>query len=215
MLAALSFVPRFTLESSTALATVRPLPFQGDDAELTRALARQDRRARAALYERYAGYVEQLLVRTLGRDREVADALQTTFEIAFRDAHKIEDPRRLRAWLASTTVFVARGLLRKRKSHWLRFFAPEDVPELAWELDPVAAETARAVLRVLDRMPDEERLALTLRRVEEMDLKEVADALGVSLATVKRRLQSAEARFRMLAASEPALCARVAGEEER
>lgn len=61
------------------------------------------------------------------------------------------------------------------------------------------------MLRVLDRMPDEERLALTLRRLVEMELTEVAAAMDVSLATVKRRLQEAERSFRSLAASEPVL----------
>ena len=48
---------------------------------------------------------------------------------------------------------------------------------------------------LLDRLPVEERVAFTLRYIEEMSLEEVAEASGVSLATVKRKLSRAEARF--------------------
>lgn len=195
-------------EKRNGVAAVRPLPFVGDDAELALGLARLDQRARAACYDRFGAFVERRLIRTLGRDDEIADALQETFEIAFRDAHRITEPRKLRSWLGSIAVFVARGMLRKRRRRWLRFFDPAELPEQAIESDAAAGVEARAVVRVLDRMPDEERLALTLRKLEEMELTEVAEAMGISLATVKRRLRSAEERFAGLLAEEPALVER-------
>jgi DNA-directed RNA polymerase specialized sigma24 family protein len=39
-------------------------------------------------------------------------------------------------------------------------------------------------------------MALVLRRVEEFELEEIAAAMGLSLATVKRRLVDAEAALR-------------------
>jgi RNA polymerase sigma-70 factor (ECF subfamily) len=50
-------------------------------------------------------------------------------------------------------------------------------------------------LRILDAIPEEERVVLVLRYAEEMELTEVAEASGVSLATVKRRLSKASARI--------------------
>ena len=51
----------------------------------------------------------------------------------------------------------------------------------------------RRVYAVLESMDPEERIALVLRRVEGLELSEVADRMGLSLATVKRRLTKAEA----------------------
>ena len=53
----------------------------------------------------------------------------------------------------------------------------------------------REVYAILAGLPPEERVALVLRRVEGMELKEVAEAMDLSLATVKRRLVAAEARL--------------------
>jgi RNA polymerase sigma-70 factor (ECF subfamily) len=54
-------------------------------------------------------------------------------------------------------------------------------------------------------MPVEERLAFTLRHVHGEELTAGTQALGASLATFKRRLARAEARFVALAASAPEL----------
>ena len=56
-------------------------------------------------------------------------------------------------------------------------------------------EALEETYRVLDLMPADERIAFALRFVEGMELTEVADACGVSLATIKRRLSRAETRF--------------------
>jgi RNA polymerase sigma-70 factor (ECF subfamily) len=57
---------------------------------------------------------------------------------------------------------------------------PDDLTELA-RLDTTLA-----------RLPAEARLAWTLRHVEGWALEEIADGLGVSLATAKRRLSAAD-----------------------
>ena len=54
-------------------------------------------------------------------------------------------------------------------------------------------------------LPDDERMAFSLRFISEMQLTEVAAACRVSLATVKRRLARAESRFVDAAKDHPAL----------
>ena len=53
----------------------------------------------------------------------------------------------------------------------------------------------RSVYGLLDRLPAEERVALVLRRVEGLDLAEIAEQMKLSLATVKRRIAAAEGRL--------------------
>ncbi|WP_051330199.1 sigma-70 family RNA polymerase sigma factor [Niveispirillum irakense] len=57
---------------------------------------------------------------------------------------------------------------------------PERIAEAAQFLDMVA--------RLLDTLPEQARTAFLLRRVEGLSQQEVATALGVSLATVKRHI---------------------------
>ena len=66
-------------------------------------------------------------------------------------------------------------------------------------VSPVApAETAmelKAIYAVLQRLPTEERVALVLRRVDGMEIAQIASYMGLSVSTVKRRLTAAEARL--------------------
>ena len=63
----------------------------------------------------------------------------------------------------------------------------------------------RAVYGVIETLPSDERLAFTLRFVSGLELSEVATACRVSLATIKRRLSRAEARFAKAAETSPLL----------
>ena len=186
-------------------------PLQADDAELVAALRRGEARAQSILVERYEPMVERLVAGALGIDAEIADVVQDVFVAVLEGVHTLKDASALRSWIATLTVFTARGRIRRRRRwRWIRFVAPEEVPEVA-----VAApqgethEAVRATYAILSEFPADERLAFTLRFVSEMQLTEVAAACRVSLATVKRRLARAEKRFVEAARSSPALTERL------
>jgi RNA polymerase sigma-70 factor (ECF subfamily) len=71
-----------------------------------------------------------------------------------------------------------------------------DVDEVVSRTAPpdVAAEL-RAVYALLEKLPVEERIALVLRRVERLEVPEIAKYMGLSVSTVKRRLNAAEAQL--------------------
>jgi RNA polymerase sigma-70 factor, ECF subfamily len=78
----------------------------------------------------------------------------------------------------------------------LRRATPVDLDALPLSLcPPDVATELRNVYRVLGTLPVEERVALVLRRVEGLELQEIADRMTLSLATVKRRLTAGEARL--------------------
>jgi RNA polymerase sigma-70 factor (ECF subfamily) len=172
-----------------------PLP-EGDEA-LVAALRSRHPAARAALFERHAGHVRRVLVRVLGLDQDVPDLLQDVFVTALATLGKLEDPSALRPWLTSIAVHSARALIRKRsRRRILGFVEPERLDrEPGPSTAPETYEAIRALYGVLDEMPADERIAFALRFVDGMDLYEVADACGVSRATVSRKLQKAERRF--------------------
>jgi RNA polymerase sigma-70 factor (ECF subfamily) len=181
------------------------------DAELVDALRRGDRRARVVLVERYQTLVERLVSGALGIDSEVADVVQDVFVAVLEGVRGLKDPAALRGWIASLAVFTARGRIRRRRRwRWIRFLAPEDVPDV-----PVAGpqgetyEAVRATYDILQSFPPDERIAFSLRFISQMQLTEVAAACRVSLATVKRRLARAEGRFVAAAGAHPALAERL------
>jgi RNA polymerase sigma factor (sigma-70 family) len=60
---------------------------------------------------------------------------------------------------------------------------------------PDVAAELRAVYGLIERLNPEERIALVLRRVERLEIPEIAEQMGISTSTVKRRLNAAEARL--------------------
>lgn len=165
-----------------------------------------DPRARELLVERYMPLVERLVAGALGVDSDLTDVVQDVFVRVLEGVHKLKDPSALPRWIASLAVFTARGRIRrKRRWRWIRFVAPETLPEVpVRQADGDTRMAVRATYRALDMLPTDERLAFTLRFVAEMELTEVAAACQVSLATIKRRLSRAEARF-LAAAQESAV----------
>lgn len=70
--------------------------------------------------------------------------------------------------------------------------APEVESMVSEALAPDQAAEVRRLYSVLDRLSPEARIALVLRRVEELSIPEIAAQMNLSVATVKRRLEQAE-----------------------
>jgi RNA polymerase sigma-70 factor (ECF subfamily) len=188
-----------------ATNVIRPQAFQHETG-LVEAAQRGDRGAMTALVERHATHVTRLLARILGPDKELADHAQDVLHMAVRDLHTLRDPAAFGPWLSTLTVYAARGIIKKRQRfRWFFRSAEPSDPEPA-SADPTAGRAAlRAVYHVLDKMTVEERTVFALRFLEGMELTEVAAACDVSLATVKRRLRTAEDAFGAAARELPAL----------
>jgi RNA polymerase sigma-70 factor, ECF subfamily len=177
-----------------------------DDVRLVEALRAREPRATSALIERHGPHLRRVLFRVLGtHEGECQEALQEVITRAWEGIDRLEDPRALKAWLTRIAVFTARGLLRsKRRRRWLVFFEDVPEPETAWA-GPEMQEAARCVYRIFERIPTDERIPFALRMLEGLDLDATADACGMSLATVRRRLVRAERRFFKLARQYEAL----------
>ena len=174
-----------------------PLTFVGDDPALVGALRAGHPGAAAALYDRYAGHVRLTLRSILGPDDDIPDLLQEVFIRALDSVDRIRELDRLASWLTTIAIFVARAQIRLRsRRRWLRFFSPERTQSRQLEQPSSEARRAlREVYAVLDRMPTDQRMAFVFRYIHGTTLAEAADACETSLATIKRRLARAEARF--------------------
>lgn len=197
--------PRANHRSFTARRS--QVEFVGDRHALVSALRRGDEGAAAALFHEYARLVERTISRILGIDNDLPDAMQDVFLRALRSVHKLRDPQALTDWILQITVYTSTDWLRKRKrKRWLLFYDPTTIEHpTAHEVDENGREALRATYAVLDKMSIEERTVFALRYIDGMELTQLAEACDCSLATVKRRLSRASARFEALAKREPVL----------
>jgi RNA polymerase sigma-70 factor (ECF subfamily) len=187
---------------------LRPAGFQVEDAELVERVRKSDRAARQMLFDRHAPHVARVLQRVLGQDQDLADLVHDVFVQALRDLERLREVASFRPWITSIAVHVARRHIRKKtRWRWITFFGPEEANETpsATNASEDILEATRLTYALLDRMNTDERLAFSLRYIEGMELAEIAAACDVSLATIKRRLQKAEATFVELARKNPVL----------
>jgi RNA polymerase sigma-70 factor (ECF subfamily) len=194
---------------SGVVRALRPQPSTryGADAELVRGLRSGDPDAIEAFHDRYARHVLRVLARILGVDRDLVDLQHDVFVRVLDSIATLIDPSALHAWVTSIAVLTAKGCIQRRaRRRWLRFFAPEDVPEV---VAPTASEETqealRATYKALEKLPADERIAFALRIIDGMELSDVASACDVSLATIKRRIARGEALFTSIAREDPVL----------
>jgi RNA polymerase sigma-70 factor (ECF subfamily) len=183
------------------------LPSRVSDAALVAALQAGRMEARKVLFDRHADEVERILYRVLGPDSELVDLMQEVFLAALSSIGQLRDPNALSGWLRGIAVNKARKLiLRRRRWRFVRSFAPSELPETeALTAGPELSDALRCTYAVLAELPADERVAFCLRFVDGMELTQVAEACGVSLATIKRRLARAQRTFTELAAGHAAL----------
>ena len=167
------------------------------DAALVLAARAGEAWAQEALFRRHAPMANGLAFRLMGRDSDVDDLVQDAFVIAFGRLHALDDPQAFGAWLGSIVVRTAGKVIRRRvlleRLGLRRRGEPIDIDAVATKIagPDVGAELGK-IYAQLERLPAEQRIAFLLRRVEGMELEEIARATGVSMATAKRRIAAAQ-----------------------
>ncbi len=163
-----------------------------------RAPDRASRNAAELAWDRYAPLVHGIVSRALGPDAEVEDVTQEIFYRLFSRIGTLRKPEALRSFVISFAVRIVKWELRRRRARrWLTLSETGEVPED--QMLVMNAESRYALRRLyglLDKLNTRERLVLVLRHIEGMTLEEIAEAMELSLATVKRVLRRAPTVFR-------------------
>jgi RNA polymerase sigma-70 factor (ECF subfamily) len=177
----------FSLEASEAIS----------DEELVRRALTGDRWGREMLYRRHAGSLLAMTVRLISNGGDAEEIVQDTFVAAFEQLASLRESGAVGAWLRQIALNLVRR--RVRRARLLRFLGLDrstDYATLEALADPGLATDQRAELALIDcllrEMRPALRLAWMLRRVDGLELGEVASLCSCSLATVKRRIAAAD-----------------------
>jgi RNA polymerase sigma-70 factor (ECF subfamily) len=195
-----------SVQSNPVAAVVHLRPPARSDEDILRGMRAGEAWAAAALLDRHGPLVERIVRRILGHDQDLQDLVHDAFATILASIHQVRDDKALRGWIISVAANTAHHTIRRRKLTRLIFFWQTDnPPEIACEMDLGAREAVRRTYAALDQLPAAERVAFALRFIDEMPLEDVAQACNVSLATIKRRIASAEQRFTSIARRDPVL----------
>lgn len=119
------------------------------------------------------------------------DAVQETFLRAYRSWHKFEGRSSEKTWLTAIAINVCKNMLR---SPWKRRTVGEEALAQLKTENPAMPDPT--VARAVMRLPKDQRIAVILFYVQEMKIREIAQALEIPQATVSSRLNRARRKLR-------------------
>jgi RNA polymerase sigma-70 factor (ECF subfamily) len=179
------------------------------DGALVEAAVSGSREAFDELVRRHQAAIVTLVRALTGGRGDAEDLAQEVFVRAWRSLRGFRGDSAFRTWLHRVAINVVRTN-QTRRARLLRIFVPfggmreEETPppEAVDSEEPVDATLARRqiVERALATLPDDLRLAVTLRDLQGLDYKEIAATLGVPIGTVESRIFRARQRLKPLLA---------------
>jgi RNA polymerase sigma-70 factor (sigma-E family) len=129
-----------------------------------------------------------------GNIADAEDLVQSALAKTYQAWDRIEDR-------AALDGYVRRAMVNTHISWWRRRrveeFPTDEVPDQVVADPSGDSDLADTLRRAIDRLPQRMRAAVVLRYYQDMTEAEVADALGVSLGTVKSTVSRAVAKLRI------------------
>ena len=166
----------------------------------------------ASLVQTHEERLLRLCERLLGDPEEARDAAQEVFLKAYRKAGEARPQGQVYTWLYRIAVNHCLNKLRRRRLvRFLRWEDPEDRDVPVFDppdgaASPAAALEARrrwqAVRRIIQKLPENQRMVLVLVRFEGLSYKQTAEVLGITEGAVESRLVRAMRRLEAAQESE-------------
>jgi RNA polymerase sigma-70 factor (ECF subfamily) len=174
----------------TLTAPTEPAGESGD----ADAAAPVDAAAFARLFASEAPRVWRLLRRLGVRQAELEDLCQEVFLVVYQRWHEFRGDAALSTWVYGIALRKGIGHCRLKRVRAARASvseqdAPGVPPEQAHALEQ--AERQRVLLAALDKLGDAQREVFVLFELEELPMREIADALSLPLHTAYGRLYAA------------------------
>ncbi len=170
-----------------------------------RLVGRGDTNAFEQLIERHQSLVTGTVARMLGSNSDVEDIAQQVFSRVWKSARRYVPRAKFTTWLLKITRNLVFNEMRrsKRRGHVPLQSEPgaEEVP-LKDETNPapdaslLESELQRAIEEAIVQLPKSQRMALVLRRYEQLSYEQIAEVLDLSVPAVKSVLFRARTELR-------------------
>ncbi len=152
----------------------------------------------AITYDKVYNYCRHYL-----RDSFVAqDAVQEIYILALKNLHKLKNPTLFIAWLNQISFHVCFDISKKRNNDYT--VVDDEVLSTFYDAHPDSDPAGKvqrdseqeALRREVASLPPIQRSVITMRFYNNMKLDDIADAMDISLSSVKRYLEAAKDTLR-------------------
>jgi RNA polymerase sigma-70 factor (ECF subfamily) len=152
------------------------------------------------IYDDLQPRIERYLRRLVGAS-DAPDLTQEVFARVSRALPEFRDESKVSTWVYRIATNVAfdrlrRPAFRRAETVLLQIGTPTAVPLLDMEQRLVRQEMNECIRGYIDELPAPYRPVVLLSEEEGLSDREIAEALGISVATVKIRLHRARTRLR-------------------
>jgi RNA polymerase sigma-70 factor (ECF subfamily) len=182
-----------------------PMSASDQDVSWMRRVAAGDMGAFQALIEVHQARVVGTVAKMLGDDVDSEDIAQQVFIRVWKSAGRYQPTAKFTTWLFKITRNLVFNELRRRKRHPVtplqleeeeHFFQPADCGEMSPDASLLDSELNETIQMAIDALPETQRMAIILRRYEDMPYEEIGEVLGLSVPAVKSVLFRARAELR-------------------
>ena len=175
------------------------------DVRLMRLVSRGDTSAFEELIERHRALVAGTVARMLSSNSDVEDIAQQVFIRVWKSARRYVPRAKFTTWLLKITRNLVFNELRRTKRHAHVPLQSEpgaedpplkDETNLAPDTSLLESELQRTIEEAILQLPETQRLALVLRRYEQLSYEQIAEVLDLSVPAVKSVLFRARSELR-------------------
>jgi RNA polymerase sigma-70 factor, ECF subfamily len=180
-------------------------PEDAEDIRLMELIGAGDDRALEQLVERHQRLVIGTVGRMLGAGSDAEDIAQQVFVRVWKNAKRYEPRAKFTTWLLKITRNLVFNELRRRSRHPQVPLQAESEEEerplkdehaVAPDASLLEHELQEAVDAAIANLPETQRMAVILRRYEELSYEEIAESLDQSVSAVKSLLFRARTELR-------------------
>jgi RNA polymerase sigma-70 factor (ECF subfamily) len=176
-----------------------------EDVRLMRLVSGGDTGAFEQLIERHQSLVAGTVARMLGSNSDVEDIAQQVFIRVWKSARRYVPRAKFTTWLLKITRNLVFNELRRSKRHahvplqtlpGAEEFPLKDQTNPTPDASLLETELQRAIEEAITELPESQRMALILRRYEQLTYDQIADILDLSVPAVKSVLFRARTELR-------------------
>lgn len=179
-----------------------------EDADLVSRYLHGERFAFQELVDRYQGRLLNFIYRTINDRDRAEDLVQETFVRVYRHLHRFDSTKKFSTWIYTIASNLAKNELRNRsrnplvlfqaiKKNWEADHRPLEFEDSTYSPDDLFRKRClrEKVESAVAELPEHHRVVFVLRELEGKAYDEISEITGVTLGTVKSRLNRARNRF--------------------
>lgn len=157
-----------------------------------------DKQAYAHIINKYKNQLYATILRMTKNPQDAQDLVQEAFIKVYRNLDKYDASGSFSGWLYRVAINHCMDEFRKKSNTTIHVEVDEtkvvnrEHPEVVF----LKKEKSRQLERLISTLPEDERLIILLRYVNEISYEEIGEVMDVPLSTVRNKLHRAKIKMR-------------------